>query len=271
MRALGPGAVVAPGVHVVRHLHRSNGADTYEAWSDRLASRVVAKTPRPDRLRVPAARAALLREGRLMRRLSHPNVVRAYEVHDGASPAVVMEAVGGETLAHLIERSRRRLGVADLAHLGLHLGSALTYLHGEGILHLDLKPSNIVAEAGRAKVLDLSLARPPGRVRAGAGTWSNMAPEQARGGEVGPAADVWGLGTVLYEAAAGVNPFEEHEEIEYPQLVVRPAPLASLRRRSRALTDLVDATLDPEPDGRPTLADVRAELAALAGEQLGPS
>jgi serine/threonine protein kinase len=183
----------------------------------------------------------------------------------------VLEAVGGETLAHLIERSRRRMAVVELAHLGLHLGSALTYLHGEGILHLDLKPSNIVAEAGRAKVLDLSLARPPGRVRAGAGTWSNMAPEQARGGEVGPAADVWGLGTVLYEAAAGVNPFEEHEDIEYPQLVHGAPPLGSHRRAPRALTELVDGSLDPEPGRRPGLAAVRAELAALAGEHLGPA
>jgi len=270
MRPFAPGADIAPGVRVVRHLNRSNRADAYEAWSERRACRVVVKTLRPDRRRERGARAALLREGRLLRTLSHPNIVRGFDVHDGPRPAVVLEAVGGETLAHLVQRLRRRLGVVDLAHLGLHLGSALTYLHAEGVLHLDLKPSNVVAEAGRAKLLDLSVARAPGRVRAGTGTWSNMAPEQARGGEVGPPADVWGLGTVLYEAAAGINPFEEHEEIEYPQLVHRAPPLASHRRAPRALTTLVDACLDPEPDDRPKLGDVRAELAALIGEQLGP-
>jgi serine/threonine protein kinase len=269
VRPFAPGAEIAPGMRVLRHLNRSNQADAYEAWSELRACRVVVKTLRPDRRGEPSARAALLREGRLLRRLSHPNIVRGFDVHDGPRPMVFMEAVGGETLAHLMRRRRRHLGVVELAHLGLHLGSALTYLHAEGILHLDLKPSNVVAEAGRAKLLDLSVARGPGRIRAGTGTWSNMAPEQARGGEVDAAADVWGLGTVLYEAAAGINPFEEHDEIEYPQLV-HPAPrLASQRRAPPAFTSLVDACLDPERSRRPTLAELRAELAPLARERLG--
>ena len=263
MRPFAPGRRLAPGVRALRHLNRSRFFDLYEGWCERRACPVVVKAMRPDRRDDRAARAALLREGRLLRRLAHPNIVRGYDVHAGPRPLVVLEAVGGETLAHLVERRRRRLGARELGHLGLHLAAAVSYLHGEGILHLDLKPSNIVAEAGRAKVLDLSIARVPGRVSPGRGTWCNMAPEQARGGPIGPAADVWGLGTVLYEAAAGVNPFEEWEDVVHPTLVHRAAPLRSHRRLPGGAAGLVDACLEPEPHDRPTLADLRAGLAGL--------
>ena len=258
MRPLGAGRELAPGLRVLAHLARSNVLDVYDAFSERRAARVVVKTLRPDRRGDRAARTALLREGRLLRRSSHPHIVRAYEVHDGERPFVVLETLGGETLAHLLERRDRRLGTGELAHLGGHLASALHYLHGEGILHLDLKPSNVVADGGRAKLLDLSIAQRPGRVRAGRGTWCNMAPEQARGGIVGPAADVWGLGTVLYEAATGENPF-----LDLDQLVDRAPPVRGQRRLPSGLARLIDASLDPVPERRPAVADLLATLSPL--------
>ncbi|HSJ18778.1 MAG TPA: protein kinase, partial [Solirubrobacterales bacterium] len=123
-------------------------------------------------------------------------------------PLVVMETLGGETLAHMLETDGP-LDIKDAAQLGLQLGSAVRYLHANGVLHLDLKPSNVVAEAGRARLIDLSVARPPGSARAGIGTWCYMAPEQASGGSLGHAADVWGIGAVLFEAAVGEAPFED--------------------------------------------------------------
>ncbi len=136
-------------------------------------------------------------------------------------------------------------------------------------MHLDLKPSNVIAEAGRARVIDLSLARPPGRVKAGHGTWCNLAPEQARGGEVGPAADVFGLGTVLFEAAAGVGPFDDHEHLGLPTLEVRAAPLRTHRRAPAPLSALVDACLEPDPAARPAVPDVLAVLGGLTGAPAG--
>jgi serine/threonine protein kinase len=259
VRPLGPGRDVAPGVRVVEHLARSNVLDVYDAFCEARACRVIVKTLRPDRLRDRAARAALLREGRLLRRLAHPHVVRAYEIHDDGRPVVVLEMLTGETLGHLLE-CRPRLPAGDLRHLGAHLASALAYLHGEGVLHLDLKPANVIAEAGRAKVIDLSVARPPGRMRAGRGTWCAMAPEQARGGEVGPAADVWGLGLVLHEAATGRNPFYEDDEHEYPQLHRRAPRVREGRRLPGPIAELIDAALEPEPADRPSVADALAVL-----------
>src|SRR3982751_1577681 len=74
---------------------------------------------------------------------------------------------------------------------------------GEGVLHLDIRPANVMAEAGIAKLIDLSLAGVPGPARPGRGTRHYMAPEQALGGTLSAATDVWGIGATLYEAATG--------------------------------------------------------------------
>jgi serine/threonine protein kinase len=254
----------------VAHLHRSWDLDVYDAWCERRACRVVVKTPRPDRRGDRRTVRALLAEGRLLRRLSHPAIVRAYDVHEGPRPAVVMETLGGETLDHLIgRRAGRRLPGGQVAVVALQLGGALRYLHGAGVLHLDVKPSNVIAEAGRAKLVDLSIARPPGRVAPGLGTWCNMAPEQARGGEVGTAADVWGLGTVLYELATAQPPFgDDADGAEYPQLHGRAPAVGTTRRLPRVLAAVIDGCLEQDPAARPALDDV---LVALAAEVAAPA
>jgi serine/threonine protein kinase len=262
VRPLGAGRTVGGGVVVRRHIHRSNDLDVYEGWCPRRACIVAVKMPRPDRLRDRAVRDALLAEGRLLLRLAHPNIVRAYDVHDGVRPVVVLEAIGGETLGDLVGRLRRRLSGAEIAHLGLHLAAALHYLHAQDIVHRDVKPSNVVAEAGRAKLLDLSIAGPPGRERAGRGTWSNMAPEQARGEDAGPAADVFGLGTVLWEAAVGFGPFGDHDE-DLPTACHRADRVGRHRRLAASLAVVIDGCLEPVPEDRPALTEVRASLEAV--------
>lgn len=163
-----------------------------------------------------------------------------------------METLRGETVAHLVARGARRMSAVELGHLGVHLCSAISYLHGQGILHLDLKPSNVIAEAGRAKIIDLSLARAPGRTRPGIGTWCYMAPEQARGGEVGRAADVWGIAGVLFEAITGRAAFgdEDDEDVEFPSLQ-RPARSVGDRRLPTDMAAAVDAGLSADPGERP--------------------
>ena len=183
------------GYELIEHLHRGHAYDVYDAWSEQRGCRVVIRILRPDR-RDPRA---LLREGRLLRQLAHPHIVRAYETRL-RPPMVVLETLGGATLAALLEDGP--LEPADALQLGLQLSSAVRYLHGRGWLHLDLKPSNLIADGGRLKLIDLSIAQRPGRIRAGTGSPDFMAPEQERGGRVGPPADVWGIGAVL-RAAGG--------------------------------------------------------------------
>jgi eukaryotic-like serine/threonine-protein kinase len=273
--------VNAPGYTTIELLRRGRDLDVYDVWSEERACRCVIKSVRPDRLDGDGPRERLLAEGRLLCRLTHPHVVRAYEVAEEPLPMVVMETLAGETLGHMIDRGDV-LTVPELAQLGLHICSAIRYLHRHGVLHLDLKPSNVIAECGRAKLIDLSVARPPGPAHAGIGTHYYLSPEQARGGDLGPPADVWGIGVVLFEAATGEPAFDDPEaeseddydesvsetldEGDYPQLAATARRIDEVRPLPRELADLVAACLDPEPARRPTVDAVRQALEPL-GEQ----
>ncbi|MFJ7146901.1 serine/threonine-protein kinase [Streptomyces sp. NPDC100445] len=210
--ALAPGAEPAPGYEVLAHLTRTGWLDVYDAWSVERACRCVIKTVRPDRRDEKRLRERLLREGGWLREFTHPHLTRAYETFESPEPLVVLETLTGETLSHLVHRLRRRPGAADVALLGVQLCSAIHYLHGRGLLHLDVKPSNVVVDCGHAKVLDLSVARPPGPAPAGVGTRGYLAPEQARGGPLTAAADVWGIGVTLFEVACGDVPFPRDDD-----------------------------------------------------------
>jgi serine/threonine protein kinase len=182
----------------------------------------------------------------------------------------VLETLTGATLSHLL-RGGRRLPLRDLAYLGRHLCSAIRYLHDRGYLHLDLKPSNIIAEGGRARVIDLSLVRRPGRrTGGGRGTSTHMSPEQARGGELTTAADVWGIGLVLYEAATGYRPFDDDHAASssansYLQLTRPAPPIRTLRRVPAPLARTLDACLLDSPAARPTIAELDDCLATITG------
>jgi serine/threonine protein kinase len=261
VKPLGAGARIGSDVKVIAHLHRSRALDVYDAWSDERGCRCTVKTVRPDRLGEDDVVRGLLHEGRLLISMSHPNLVRAYAVHTAPRPALVLETLGGETLAHLVENGAKPLSPVELGHLGLQLGSALRYLHGRRILHLDLKPSNVIVEPGRVKLIDLSHACPPGPAPAGRGTWCYMAPEQARGDPVGAAADVWGLAAVLYESAASRAAFGDEdgdEEVDFPQLHRRATSVRRRRRLPAPLGEVIDAGLEPDPEQRPHLHEILA-------------
>ena len=258
------GEVIAPGYEVIAHLHRSNNFDVYDAWSEERACRCIAKTPIPDLLEDKSLARGLFREGRLLAKLTHPHIVRAYETLKEPQPTLILETLTGATLAYLIEPRQRRLPMTAIVNLGLHLCSAIHYLHRHGILHLDLKPSNIVSERGLAKLLDLSIARPPGRGEKDAGTRNYMAPEQARGDYFSPATDVWGIGAVLFETATGDVPFDAYEdESRYDQLERRAESVRAYRRVPAAFDDLVHSCLEPDPALRPTVDGVAKSLRAL--------
>ncbi|MFB7594544.1 serine/threonine-protein kinase [Streptomyces sp. NPDC056160] len=287
---LTPGTRPVPGFRVLGHLARTGWLDVYDAWSEERACRCVLKVLRPDRRAEQAAAERLLREGRWLCGFTHPHLVRGYEVRTAPQPLVVLETLTGETLSRLVHRLRRRPAAADVALLGVQLCSAVHYLHGRGLLHLDLKPSNVVVDHGCAKVLDLSVARPPGPAPPGVGTFSYLAPEQARGGSLTAAADVWGIGVTLYETACGDVPFDRGVTVHsgsggrdgdggigigigiggggegrgwYPQLEAEAPPVSARRRLPRALAAAVDGCLRQDPAARPTVPELAAALRAL--------
>jgi eukaryotic-like serine/threonine-protein kinase len=256
-RPLEAGAEVLPGYRVVEHLRRGSALDVYDVWSTQRQCSCIAKVIRPDRIDNPAVRRRLLTEGRLLMRLAHPHIVRAYELHQRPQPALILETLTGATLDCLLEGAPRGLGAADVAILGLQLISAVHYLHINGVLHLDLKPSNIVAEGSATKLLDLDIAQAPGRSR-GWGTRRYMAPEQMRGNHVTAATDVWGIGMVLFEVLTGRHPFDGPARTP-PRIAFRRGVPAGLRC---ALTQ----ALDPEPANRPTLEQLTTVLRALLSD-----
>ncbi|POX49642.1 serine/threonine protein kinase [Streptomyces sp. Ru71] len=280
---LAPGTRPVPGYEILAPLTRTGWLDVYDAWSEERACRCVIKVVRPDRRGEERLRARLLREGRWLRDFTHPHLVRGYETFESPEPLVVLETLTGETLSHLLDRLRRRPAATDVALLGVQLCSAVHYLHGRGLLHLDLKPSNVVVDRGHAKVLDLSVARPPGPAPAGLGTCCYLSPEQARGGPLTAAADVWGIGVTLFEVACDDLPFDcgkragaadgrdaDSQDEWYPQAELSAPPVRSRRRLPAPLAAAVDACLRPDPAARPTVAELAAALESVVGEGQPP-
>ncbi|MFF4758438.1 serine/threonine-protein kinase [Streptomyces sp. NPDC001292] len=271
-----PGTKPAPGYVILEHLARTGWLDVYDAWSQERECRCVVKVVRPDHRGEQRLGERLLREGRWLRDFAHPHLVRGYETFTSPEPLVVLETLTGETLSHLVHRLRRRPAAADVALLGVQMCSAVHYLHGRGLLHLDLKPANVVVDRGHAKVLDLSLARPPGPAPAGLGTCCYLAPEQARGGPLTAAADVWGIGITLFEAACGEEPVacgastataDGHDtDDRYWQLEEAAPPIGSRRRLPLALAAAVDTCLRADPSSRPTVAGLASALKAALPE-----
>src|SRR5262249_27324224 len=260
-KTLVEGDQLAPGYDVIAHISRSSLLDVYDVWSEERDCRCVAKLLRPDCAAETRGRQRLMDEGRLLEQLTHPHIVRAYETLELPQPTVILETLDGATVAHLIVSRAKRLPIDDIVFLGLHLCSAVGYLHRQGIIHRDLKPANVVAERGQAKLLDLSLARAPGKIRPGGRTRSSMAPDQARGVFVGTAADVWGLGAVMFSAATGHAPFEaDGQSGSYPQLERSAEPVRAHRRVSAAFSDVVAGCLQREPDERPTVDELTDRL-----------
>ncbi|MDQ3716769.1 MAG: serine/threonine protein kinase [Actinomycetota bacterium] len=261
---------LAPGVITLALLHEGHRINVYDAWSEPRGCRVVAKALRPDHVDDLKGARQLRAEGRVLRTLDHPHIVRWYETIPGSSPVVVLETISGFTLSALLDE-HDRLPILDVLHLGLHLTSAVGYLHSKGWLHLDLKPSNVVADAGRAKLIDLSIARRPGKGVPGAGTRGYLAPEQALGQQLTAATDVWGIGGVLYESIVG-EPAVPHEGGTSTRtgqrpghLIAVPARLKTRRQVPPAVVALIDATLRIDPAQRPTIGQCATVLAEALG------
>jgi serine/threonine protein kinase len=253
---------LVPGYRLIAPLHRHGTVSVYDAWSDERGCRCVVKLVAPGR-GLRHERRALAREGRLLLSLSHPHIVRAYELRARPRCALVLETLPGETLSYGL-RTHGPLATRDVAQLGIQLSGAVRYLHTRGVLHLDLKPSNVVCHGGFARLIDLGIARAPGRGSAGVGSAPYLAPEQARGGWLSTATDVFGLGALLYEAIAGHAPFRRSTHRRYEQLQRRARLVGVRAAHPGALIRAVERCLDPDPGARPSVPELQATLRGIA-------
>jgi serine/threonine protein kinase len=270
------GAEIAEGRSVVENLGGGRRYEVYLVWDERLYSLAVAKVLRPDRVERDSAVRALRREAELLERLAHPVVVRGFDaVLEGDYPHVLIEYLDGVMLRRLISR-HGRLPLEQLMPVAQQILSALHYLSTEGVVHLDVKPGNIVMGVP-PRLIDLSLARPvesAAELQKAVGTWSYMAPEQcdplSHPGEVGLPADIWGLGATLHHAISGEFPFARAREaaassdlrIRCPQLVEEPAPLP--KDVPPLLQRLIAEMLARDPGQRPSPSEVADALEPLA-------
>ncbi|MEH3033273.1 MAG: serine/threonine-protein kinase [Aeromicrobium erythreum] len=261
---LAGGDEIAPGLTAVRDL---GGGSVYEAWlafDERLHAPVVVKVVRPGHVDDPDSRAGFDREVAMLARLAHPGITRLFAYDDEAArPYLVMEHVDGPNLSRLISK-HGPVPVHQLLPLALELSSVLHYLHGEGLCHLDLKPSNVIM-GSPAQLIDFSVALDVDDAAAldhPVGSDEYMAPEQCRPGElgaVGPASDVWGMGATLFRAAAGFRAFDR--DPRWAQLDDDPKPLPDFV--PAPVADLVLGCLARDPQDRPTPAQVAASLEPL--------
>ncbi|TCJ36427.1 WD40 repeat domain-containing serine/threonine protein kinase [Parafrankia sp. BMG5.11] len=219
-------------------------------------------------------------EARIAARFDHPHVIRVYDyVERDGLRVLVMEMLAGGTLT----RRRARMSPQAACAVGLAAASALTYVHGRGVLHRDIKPDNILFDAaGQLKVADFGIAKIVDGTSPGAstviGTPRYMAPEQLSGGRLMPASDLYSLGVVLLELLTGAEAFDPATFVRPAGGLDRPAggfgphhvatPAADI---AGPVAAVVASTLARDPQARPESAKAFAlSLARAAAAAYGP-
>jgi len=276
---------------VLQKLGEGGMGVVYKAHDEQLDRDVAIKVLPAASFRDEQARARLLREARAAAALNHPNICTIHEVGEAEGQAyIAMELVQGEPLSARLARGP--LLPDEVLRYGLQLADALAHAHERNIIHRDLKSANvIITPEGRAKVLDFGLAKRmiaeelaeaatqshdeatltrPGAV---VGTLAYMAPEQLRGQVADARSDIWALGVVLHEMAAGGRPFQGKTGFDLSSAILKepPAPLPpEVRPEVKAV---VGRCLEKEPARRYQRAgEVRAALeAVLSGTAVVPT
>ncbi|WP_216318299.1 protein kinase domain-containing protein [Deinococcus aestuarii] len=245
----------------------------------RLDGRVVAlKVPQEKYLADARFVKRFYREAEVLKRFSHPGVVRVYDYRmEAPEHYIAMEFLDGESLEALLDR--RPLSFAECTQVLCALADALRHIHGHNVVHRDIKPANVMVlrhafvegklREGGVKLMDFGIA--VGKVLTRltmtgtrVGTPVYMAPEQAKGNRVDARSDVYSLGLLAYEMATGQPAFKgSYEAVVHQQVFETPKPPKQVRLEVPGkLADLILHMIEKDPDARPTLDEVIARLGA---------
>jgi hypothetical protein len=231
----------------------------YAARDERLGRRVAVKVLKEDLAAEPDFVERFRREARAVAALVHPNIANVFDYgEDGDRHYIVMELVEGRDLARLL-RDEGRPPIGRAIPITSQLCDALGHAHSAGVVHRDVKPANVIVDpSDRVRVTDFGIARAQGDATltgAGSvlGTAQYISPEQASGGEIGPASDVYSTGIVLYEVLTGTAPFTAESPISLALRHVNenvPAPSAADPRVPRELDGVVGRATAKAPGDR---------------------
>jgi len=219
-------------------------------------------------------RQRAMREAKNAARFQHPNAIVVFDIaeHNG-DPCLVMEYLNGPSLSTILAQEGA-LPLGRIARIGEQVASALVAAHRAGIVHRDVKPGNIlIDETGTAKITDFGISRAAGDMTLTAtgligGTPAYLAPELARGADPVPSSDVFALGATLYQAIEGTTPYGNTTN-QLALLYAAANGQINPPVQAGAATALLMSLLRSEPAERPTMAEARERLAALARTEPG--
>ncbi len=269
-------SAIAGRYSLERELGRGGMGVVYLAREVRLDRPVAIKLLPPSKASDPRLRERFLREARTAAKLSHPNIIPIHAVEEiGEFVFFAMAYVEGETLTERV-RNRGPLAPSEASRVLRDVAWALAYAHGQGVIHRDVKPDNILLEnGGRVLVADFGIAG----IVAGAGALATgevvgtpefMSPEQALGEAVDARSDLYSLGIVGYFACSGTLPFEAEKATDVlAKQVTEPAPPLNVVAPlvPRRLAQAIDRCLTKEPEERPEGPALLAEQLSHALEQ----
>jgi len=288
--ALTPGKRLGP-YEIQSPLGAGGMGEVYRARDTRLDREIAVKILPSHLSDNPEAKQLFDREARTISSLNHPNICTLYDVgHQDGIDFLVMEYLEGETLADRLRKGP--LPIEQVLKYGIEICDGLEKAHKNGVVHRDLKPGNIMLTKTGAKLMDFGLAKaavvnasgssssltvtlstpvashPLTAQGAVVGTFQYMAPEQVEGKEADPRSDIFALGAVLYEMAAGKRAFEGKTAASAMAAVLErePAPISSIQPMAPpGLERLIKTCLAKDPDERwQTAHDVKLQLREIA-------
>jgi len=249
-----------PNYRILGEIGRGAMGIVYRATDTRLGREVAVKVLRPDLDSGTRRKVDLIQEARAASTLNHPNIVTVHDVGtNNGLEFIVMEYIDGKPLRDLI--GTRGMGVPEALGYAVQIADALSKAHAAGIVHLDLKPGNImVTGGGLVKILDFGIARFTAMQSGGeegmiAGTAGYMSPEQVQGLPVDARSDVFSLGCLLYEMLSGQRAFSSLYEIVHADPKPLPSAPPELNRilglclrkdRAERFQDIADLRLELE-------------------------
>lgn len=272
-------------IDVDHPLGRGGMAMVYPGRDLETRRKVAVKSLRPEYQRDPESHRRFRSESRLLAMVSsHPNIVSLYDFHNETNGSwMVMEYIDGQNLRDVL-KEEGPLGPETVMVILDQVGKALGHIHGQGLVHLDIKPQNLVRTYdGTIKLIDFGVAQragaPQEKIGGSAfGTAAYLAPEQASGRTVTPATDVYALGCVIYEVLTGQTPFVAEGEDEKRQLIdahlnTRPQSPSTVRPELDLPTwidDVLGWALAKDPNERFHNVETFVQMfdTGLAGETL---